>query len=64
MSLALFIAAGSLFLGQMQVFPEPIRRIEILAAPVLVVLATMAYWLVRILSTAWRPRTASPRASL
>jgi len=59
MCFALFIAAGSLFLGQAQVFPEPLRRPGLLAVPVLLVLLLMVYWLVRVLFTQWRPRANS-----
>jgi uncharacterized membrane protein len=56
MCLALFIAVGSLFLGQMQFFPEAIRHIEILATPVVVALAMMGYWIIRVLFTGWYKR--------
>ena len=56
MCLALFIATGSFFLGQAQVFPEPLRNSGILAIPVLLVLLTMFYWLVRVLFTQWYRR--------
>lgn len=59
MFIALFIAVGSFFLGQMQVFPEPIRRIEILSAPVVIVFGAMLYWLARIAFTDWRAGSAS-----
>ncbi len=45
MSYALLIAALSFFLGQVQVIPEVLRHPALLAAPVLVVLAVMLYWL-------------------
>ncbi len=48
MSFALFIAALSFFIGQAQVFPEPIRIRPLLALPVLAVLLTMFYWLMRV----------------
>jgi hypothetical protein len=48
MCFALFIAALSFFIGQAQVFPEPIRIRPLLALPVLVVLVTMFYWLWRV----------------
>ena len=50
MCAALFIATGSFFLGQAQVFPAPIRDSGLLPVPVLVVLGAMLYWL-------WRVRT-------
>lgn len=45
---ALFIAAGSQFLGQPMVFPEPIRGTAVLYAPVLLVIGTMVFWLIRV----------------
>lgn len=51
MCFALFIAAASFFLGQAQVFPEPIRNLALLAIPVLAVLLLMLYWLGRVLFT-------------
>ena len=48
MSFALFIAALSFFIGQAKVFPEPVRILPLLALPVLAVLVTMFYWLIRV----------------
>jgi hypothetical protein len=48
MSMALWIAALSFFIGQAKVIPEPIRIMPLLALPVLAVLATMLYWLWRV----------------
>jgi len=48
MTFALFIAALSFFIGQADVFPEPIRIRPLLALPVVLVLATLLYWLWRI----------------
>jgi uncharacterized membrane protein len=50
MSMALFIAVMSFFLGQADVIPKPIRVVPLLMAPPLTVLATMLYW-------AWRVRS-------
>lgn len=50
MCLALFIAAGSFFLGQADEIPEPLRIPALLAIPVFVPLIAMLYWL-------WRVRT-------
>jgi hypothetical protein len=60
MCLAMFIAVGSFFLGQMQVFPEPIRQMHILSVPVIVVPALMVYWLIRVLYTDWPKKTPKP----
>ena len=48
MCFALFVAAGSFFLGQADEFPEALRITPLLAFPVLAVLATMVYWLRRL----------------
>jgi Predicted membrane protein (DUF2306) len=48
MCCALFIAALSFFLGQAAVIPEPVRIPALLATPVLLVLASMAYWMWRL----------------
>jgi uncharacterized membrane protein len=48
MCLALFIATGSFFLGQAQVFPAPIRDSGLLPVPVLAVVGAMLYWLWRV----------------
>jgi predicted permease len=51
MSVALFIAAGSFFLGQADELPQSLRRPLLLAVPVALPLLAMAYWL-------WRTRRA------
>ncbi|HJU39934.1 MAG TPA: DUF2306 domain-containing protein [Tahibacter sp.] len=58
MTLALWIATASFFLGQAKLFPAPVRASGVLAVPVLVVLALLAFWFVR---TRWfgRRRAAS-----
>lgn len=48
MCYALFIAVGSLFLGQPQVFPDAVRGTGLLFVPVLLVLLSLIYWLVRV----------------
>jgi uncharacterized membrane protein len=49
MCFALLLATASFFLGQADVFPEALRKIALLSLPVLLVLASMLYWLVRTL---------------
>jgi hypothetical protein len=59
MTFALWIATASGFLGQAKFIPAPYRDFRLLVIPVLLVLATLVYWLVRTLW--WRrppPRTA------
>jgi uncharacterized membrane protein len=53
MCFALFVAAGSFFLGQADEFPVALRVTPLLALPVLIVLAAMIYWL-------WRVRRTRP----
>jgi uncharacterized membrane protein len=48
MCLALFIAAGSFFLGQADEIPEPIRIFPLLAIPSFLPLLVMLYWLWRV----------------
>jgi hypothetical protein len=48
MCFALYIAAGSFFLGQADVLPKALRIPPLLALPVLAVLVTMVYWLRRV----------------
>jgi uncharacterized membrane protein len=49
MSVALFVAAGSLFLGQPKAFPAALRGSPIMFVPELAVLAGLAYWMIRVL---------------
>ncbi len=56
MGLALFIAAGSFFLGNAQVFPEPLRSSGLLGLPVLLVVVMTFFWLARVSFTRWQPR--------
>ena len=62
MCFALSIAAASFFLGQASLFPEAVRNPLLLGIPVLLVLALMLYWLLRLLFTSWRLR-ARPAVS-
>jgi len=61
MGFAMFIATGSFFLGQAKVFPESIRIVPLLAAPVVVVLVLMFYWWGRVLITKRVPRPTADR---
>jgi uncharacterized membrane protein len=62
MSFALFIAAGSLFLGQPKVFPAPLRGAPIMFVPELAVLGLMLFWLARVFVTALLRRPRAPGA--
>ncbi|MDQ8165142.1 MAG: hypothetical protein P3A28_05220 [Gemmatimonadota bacterium] len=55
MTFALFVAAMSFFIGQMKVFPKPVRIPALLAIPPLVALVAMGYGM-------WRHRSRSRRA--
>ncbi|MDB5452392.1 MAG: hypothetical protein JWO33_970, partial [Caulobacteraceae bacterium] len=55
-------ATGSLFLGQQQVFPEPLRGSPILMVAALAPLAAMVFWLLRV-RLARGPRLAASPAT-
>src|SRR5438445_10430691 len=49
MSFALWVAVMSFFLGQPKFFPEPLRHnMSLRAIPVVLVLVTMIYWVIRV----------------
>ena len=56
MCFAMYMATSAFFLGQAKLFPEPLRNIALLAIPVVIVLAMLIYWLVRVLFTQWSRR--------
>jgi hypothetical protein len=58
MCFALLIAVGSFFLGQAQVFPEPLRSSGLLGLPVLLVVVLLVFWLIRVSLRKWRPSFA------
>jgi len=43
-----FIATGSFFLGQQQVFPEAVRRTNLLFVPAILPLVLLLFWLIRV----------------
>ena len=47
MCFSLFLATASLFLGQPQVFPESIRKPQLLMIPVVIVLVSLLFWLLK-----------------
>ena len=53
MCFAMLIAAASFFLGQEQVFPESLQGSLVLAAPVILVLLLLIFWLIRVRFTGW-----------
>jgi hypothetical protein len=48
MCFAVFIASGSFFLGQQQVFPDWLRKTNVLFIPAILPLPLMIFWLVRV----------------
>lgn len=48
MCFGLFVATGSFFLGQQQVFPAFVRQSNVLFVPAILPLALMIFWLVRV----------------
>jgi len=48
MCFPMFMATAAFFLGQAKLFPEPLRRIELLAVPVALVILFSGYWLFRV----------------
>lgn len=68
MGFAMFVATASFFLGQAKVFPEPLRKPGLLAIPVLLVLGTLLYWIIRIRwrragAPAWRATASMKRST-
>lgn len=49
MSYAMYMAVSSFFLGQQQVFPEALQGSPLLFAPVLIVIALLFFWLIKVL---------------
>lgn len=49
MCFSLLIAAASLFLGQPQVFPESIRKPQFLMIPVLIIMVSLLFWLLKVM---------------
>jgi uncharacterized membrane protein len=59
MSVALFVGAGSLFLGQPKVFPPWLRGSPIMFAPEIAIVGLMIFWLLRVrLGKAFRTEAA------
>lgn len=54
MTVALFIAANALFLGQPQVFPKALQASGVLNLPALLILALLVYWLCHVGYGAYR----------
>lgn len=66
MTFGLFVASGSLFLGQMQVFPQWLQDTPVLYLAGLAPLPFLVFWMLRVrLSKKWRgaPRAQGPLAA-
>jgi uncharacterized membrane protein len=61
MCFALFIATGSLFLGQQQVFPVFVRGTGVLLIPAILPLILLIFWLLRVRLTNAYKRKLAPR---
>jgi uncharacterized membrane protein len=57
-----FIATGSFFLGQQQVFPARLRGSPVLLVPALLPLALLIFWLIRVRFTNAYKKMSMPRA--
>src|SRR5271167_897260 len=58
-----FIATGSFFLGQQQVFPVWLQGSPVLMVPALLPLVLLIFWMIRVRFTGAYKRMATPRAS-
>ncbi len=63
MCFSLFIASGSFFLGQQQVFPEALQDSVLLLVLALAPLPVMLFWLGKIRFDAWRRRAKAAETS-
>jgi len=61
MCFAMFIATGSFFLGQQQVFPDFIRKTNVLLLPAFLPLVLVIFWLVRVRFANAYKRKSMPR---
>jgi len=65
MCFGLFIASGSFFLGQQQVFPRWLRGSQLLFIPALLPLVLLIFWLLRIwLSGSYRKKLGTPQPDI
>ena len=60
MCFPMFMATAAFFLGQAKLLPEPLRKIEYLAIPVVIVLLSMIYWTIRVLYSKTYKNTVTP----
>jgi len=60
MTAALYIAVGSFFLGQAQLFPYAVRKTGLLFVPTVLVVLSLLFWLIRVLFAKPYKRSAAP----
>lgn len=60
MTLAMWIATSSFFLGQAKFFPQGVRASGVLAIPPLLVMALLVYWMIKVRRGRARARPAPP----
>jgi hypothetical protein len=53
MSAAWTVAAANLFIGNAQVFPPALRETNVLFVPVIIGLALLLFWFIRVRFTRW-----------
>ena len=63
LSVALFIASASFFLGQQKTFPAALRGLPVWYVPPLLVLGSMLFWLIRLRRTGSRAARLPIRAA-
>jgi hypothetical protein len=61
MTLAMFIATASFFLGQADEFPAALRDFRLLSLPVVLVLLALIYWPLRVF---WSHRRSASQLSI
>lgn len=61
MTIALFIAANSLFVGQQQIFPKAVQKSGLLFVPALLILGLLLYWLAHVAWSAHKRKRARLR---
>lgn len=60
MTFAMFVATGSFFLGQSKFIPAAVRDAQLHFIPVILVVALLVYWLIRVLFTRWYKNDPAP----
>lgn len=61
MCFSLFVASGSLFLGQQRIMPQALRGSPLMFVPEIVVLGLLLFWLIRVRFPPWRAKSRRRR---